>query len=235
MDEFDLAAGTGSRMEGTDKPKCLLDLGGISIINYQIKCFKELGIKKIFVLTGYNSDEIKNHLNEEVTFIETSNYLTTNNLYSIWDAKNFLQDDFVCVYGDLFFHKEILSNCINDKNDICLIIEKNIRNETMRVKIKNNFIIEVNKIIPIEFSHGNFIGMCKFTKKIIPEFFNQISKLIQLGNHDAYYTEAIENLIKNKKQINYLETNNLPWKDIDEKFEYEEAKQIYQNFFGVRS
>jgi choline kinase len=77
--------------------------------------------------------------------------------------------------------------------------------------------------------------MCKFTKKIIPEFFNQISKLIQLGNHDAYYTEAIENLIKNKQQINYLETNNLPWKDIDEKFEYEEAKQIYQNFFGVRS
>ena len=66
------------------------------------------------------------------------------------------------------------------------------------------------------------IYCCKFTKKIIPEFFNQISKLIKLGKHDAYYTKAIENLIKNKQQINYLETNNLPWLDIDEILEAKE-------------
>ena len=36
-------------------------------------------------------------------------------------------------------------------------------------------------------------------------------------------------LIKNKQKIDYVETNNLPWLDIDEKHEYEEAKKIYKN------
>jgi L-glutamine-phosphate cytidylyltransferase len=229
MDALILAAGTGSRMGGIDSPKCLLNIGNTSIINYQINCFKKLGFEKIFVLTGYNSKQIKSHVDKDVILIPTSNYLTTNNLYSIWDARNFLQNDFICVYGDLFFHKQILSNCINNKNDICLVIEKNIRSETMRVKIENDHIVEVNKTIPLELSHGNFIGMSKFKKHIIPNFFNEISKLIKIGNHDAYYTKAIESMIKNKQKIDYVETNNLPWLDIDEKHEYEEAKKIYQN------
>ena len=46
-----------------DKPKCLLDLGGISIIiQYQIKCLKNIGINKIFIVTGYNSEQIHSHL-----------------------------------------------------------------------------------------------------------------------------------------------------------------------------
>ena len=232
MDALILAAGTGTRMGKIEKPKCLLDIGGTSIINYQINCFKELGIQKIFVLTGYNSDQIKNHLGKKVNFIQTSNYLTTNNLYSFWDAKNFLQDDFICVYGDLFFHNQILCNCIDNKNEICLVIEKNIRNETMRVKIKNNYVVEVNKTIPIELANGNFIGMAKFKKQIIPTLFNEISKLIKVGNHDAYYTKALESMIKNGQKIGYVETNNLPWLDIDEKHELVQAKKIYQNMNG---
>lgn len=229
MDALILAAGTGSRMGGIDSPKCLLNIGDTSIINYQINCFKKLGIEKIFVLTGYNSEQIKNHVNKDIILIPTSNYLTTNNLYSIWDARSFLQNDFICVYGDLFFHKQILSNCINNKNDVCLVIEKNIRSETMRVKIENDHIVEVNKTIPLKSSHGNFIGMSKFKKDVIPFFFNEVSKLIKIGNYDAYYTKAIESMIKNKQKIDYVETNNLPWLDIDEKHEYEEAKKIYQN------
>ena len=42
MDALILAAGRGTRMGGIDKPKCLLDIGGTSIINNQIKNFKNL-------------------------------------------------------------------------------------------------------------------------------------------------------------------------------------------------
>ena len=52
--------------------------------------------------------------------------------------------------------------------------------------------------------------------------------MINDGNYNSYYTDAIESMIKNGFKINYVETNNLSWLDIDEKHEFEEAKKIYQ-------
>ena len=52
--------------------------------------------------------------------------------------------------------------------------------------------------------------------------------MINDGNYNSYYTDAIESMIKNGSKINYVETNNLSWLDVDEKYEFEEAKKIYQ-------
>jgi len=228
MDALIFAAGRGTRMGNIDKPKCLLDIGGITMIDYQINCFKNIGINKIFVVVGYNSEMIYEHVTEQVIYIQNNDYASTNNLYSLWAANEVLNDDFVCVYSDLFFDKQILQNCIKDNHDVCLVLERKIRTETMKAKIFNNYVIEVNKLIPMELASGNFIGMAKFKKQIIPLLFKEISKLIHEGNYDSYYTDAIESMIKNGTKINYVETNNLSWLDIDEKYEFEEAKKIYQ-------
>ena len=227
MDALILAAGRGTRMGEIDKPKCLLDLGGISIIKYQIKCLKNIGINKIFIVTGYNSEQIHSHLNDDFNFLHNVDFATTNNLYSVWTARNSLNDDFICIYGDLLFDQRILDYCINDVNDICLVVEKNVREETMKVKIENNTIIKLNKNIPENDADGNFIGMAKFRKSIIPLFFNKISRLVENNNFDSYYTEAIELMIKDNIKINYIETNNFSWMDIDEQNEFQAAKKLF--------
>ena len=167
MDALILAAGRGTRMGQIDIPKCLLDIGGTSIINNQIKNFKNAGINRIFIVTVYNSELIHSHLNGDFIFLHNSDYANTNNLHSVWAAKDSLDDDFICVYGDLLFHKEILENCIQNDNDICLVIEKNVRSETMKVKIENNLIVEVNKSISQDLADGNFTGMAKFKTSMI--------------------------------------------------------------------
>jgi len=235
MDALILAAGRGTRMGQIDIPKCLLDIGGTSIINNQIKNFKNAGINRIFIVTGYNSELIHSHLNGDFIFLHNSDYANTNNLHSVWAAKDSLDDDFICVYGDLLFHKEILENCIQNDNDICLVIEKNVRSETMKVKIENNLIVEVNKSISQDLADGNFIGMAKFKKSMIPVLFGEISLLVDNGNLKSYYTSAIESLIKKDEKINFVETNNFPWMDIDEEQDLAAAKKIYQNMNRVDS
>lgn len=215
-------------MGNIDKPKCLLNIGGITLIDYQISCFKKIGINRIFIVTGYHFEMIQNHVTDNVIYIKNNDYASTNNLYSIWAARDFLNDDFICVYGDLFFEQPILENCINDNNDVCLVLERNTRNETMKARIDNNYIVEVNKKISEHSASGNFIGMAKFKKSMIPLLFNEISKLVDDGNYNSYYTDAIESMIKKGSKINFVETKNFSWLDVDEKFEFEEAKQIYQ-------
>ena len=63
-----LAAGTGTRMESTT-PKCLLNLDGTSIIEYQLECFKEFGINDIVVVVGFNSSMIKERIGSDVKLI----------------------------------------------------------------------------------------------------------------------------------------------------------------------
>jgi len=226
MDALILAAGRGTRLGLDELPKCLIKLGERSLIEYQIECLKKLNIKKIFVVTGYNSEKIKEKLKDSVNYIHNDEFATTNNIHSILKAENFLTDDFICVYGDLFFDKKILKKCVESKNDITLMIEKNLRDETTRVKIENNEIVLVNKNIDFDNADGNFIGMMKCSKNCIEEFFKSINQLAKV-NSQAYYTVAIENMIKNGEKINFDITDGLSWTDIDTNEDLLIAKEMF--------
>ena len=152
MDAIILAAGQGTRLGLNDLPKCLIQFENTSLIEYQIECLKELGINSVFVVTGFESDKIMHKLGNQVNYIHNSEFATTNNIHSILKAKNFMKSDFICIYGDLFFHKNILKKCVNSKNEMTLMIEEDLRDETTKVKIEKNKIILVNKIF-----YNNFL------------------------------------------------------------------------------
>ena len=223
-----LAAGKGSRMGNIDVPKCLLEINEMPVIRHQINSFKKNGIDDILVVTGYKSEMIRKLLNNEVKYVENSKFDEMNNIYSVWLAIQKLQDDFVCVYGDLMFDEKILEKCLEIKNEIGLMVEPLTRDETMKVKIENGKIIAINKQIEHNVANGNFIGMAKFSKKIAKMLFDEIDELIA-KNVDGYYTLGIEQLIKKNIQVGYQFTNGLSWMDMDEMNEFEEAKKIFEN------
>ena len=226
MDALILAAGKGTRLGLDNLPKCLIQFENLTLIEYQINCLSDLGIKNIFVVTGYNSEKIEDKLGHQVMYIHNKEFSTTNNIKSILLAKKFLKDDFVCMYGDLFFHKNILKKCIDSKNKMTLMVESELRDETTSVKIENDKIILVNKNIDFNEADGNFIGMMKCSKEYSNDFFKTIEKLV-VNNSQAYYTIGIEKMIKDGKMINFETTDGLPWTDIDTDEDLLLAKEIF--------
>ena len=107
-----LAAGRGTRIGDIGIPKCLLKINGVSIIEHQINCFKKIGINDILVICGYQSEKIKKLVNQQVRFLYNPKFSETNNIYSMWIANNNLEEDFICVYGDLMFEPNILKKCL---------------------------------------------------------------------------------------------------------------------------
>ena len=227
-----LAAGRGTRMGDMDMPKCLLKIGNLSLIQYQLSCLSQLGIDDVMIITGYNEHMIKEHLVKEhldtnIKYEFNENFENTNNLYSLFKAKNFVKDDFICLHADLLFHRKILKKCYEHDADICLVIEKNTRVETIRVKIESGKILQINKTLPMDSADGNFIGMVKFRKTIHKSLFDEMSELIEQQNLNAYFVVAIEKMIKKGIYAEFVETENLPWIDIDEKDEFESAKKTF--------
>ena len=221
-----LAAGKGTRLGLNDSPKCLIEFGTSSLIEYQIKCLNELGIKNIHIITGYFPEKIKSKIGDLANYIHNPEFSSTNNICSILCAKNFMSDDFICIYGDLFFDKKILENCFSSKKDIVLTVEKNLREETSRVKIKDDKIILVNKNINFNEADGNFIGMAKFSKNIITKLFNSIEKIAK-NDSQSYYTSAIEDLIQNGTDVHFVTTENLSWMDIDTPDDLIHAQELF--------
>ena len=227
-----LAAGRGTRMGNIGKPKSLLRMGDTSIIEFQVEFLKKVGIHDILVITGHQAEKIESVLKNKVKF--RHQLPKTDTLYAVWEAREILHDDFICIYGDLMFHPEILNQCYHSTSDVCLMVETNTREETMKVKTESGKIIAVSDNIPNGQANGNFIGMAKFSKSLAKILFNEISILVKENNTDAYYTLAIEKMIEKGIKIGYETTNNLPWFNINEQNEFKKSEKIFKKF-GVKN
>ena len=229
-----LAAGRGTRMGNIGKPKSLLRMGDTSIIEFQVEFLKKVGIHDILVITGYQSEKIRGVLKNRVKFLNNPKFSETNNLHSMWVAREILHDDFICIYADLVFHPEILNQCYRSKSDICLMVEPNTREDTMKVKTEGGKVIAVSDDIPTDQANGNFIGMAKFSKSLAKILFNEISILVKEKNVDVQYPLAIEKMIEKGIKIGYETTNNLPWFNINEQNEFKKSEKIFKKF-GVKN
>ena len=84
-----LAAGQGKRLKNltVKKPKVLLKITNVSIIEYLVKCLQDVGINEIYVVVGYKSKLIKKTLKNSVNYIDNKKFKKTNSIYSLYLAK----------------------------------------------------------------------------------------------------------------------------------------------------
>ena len=225
-----LAAGKGSRLKKVLKgnPKPLLGIGKSTLLEILIKKLKDLKIKKILVVTGYKSNQIKNKIGKSAKCIYYPNFNKTNNLHTLLHIKKELNEPLLCLFSDVIFDIKILKKLIDNKKDIVVAVDKKSRlSGTMRVKIKKSVISEIGSQIKVKNSSGNFIGFAKFSTfgcKMIKKILNEYKKT----NFKDYYTEVLNNLIEKKKVVNFVNVGQFYWKEIDTNKDYIKAKKIYK-------
>jgi choline kinase len=114
-----LAAGTGSRLRPLtlDAPKCLTVVGGKPILERLIDNLRAQGIQKLIVVTGYLKNAIRDFLQQhkgdmQVEYVFNPVYQTTNNIYSLWLARQAIKESFLLVECDLVFDPSMLDDML---------------------------------------------------------------------------------------------------------------------------
>lgn len=109
-----LAAGTSSRFAPLSKemPKALIEVKGEVLIERQIRQLREVGIEKIIIVVGYMKEHFEYLIDKYgVVIIENNDYLTRNNNASIYVAKNFIRNTYICSSDNYFvenpFEREV--------------------------------------------------------------------------------------------------------------------------------
>lgn len=110
-----LAAGTGSRLYPLtrNEPKCLTIVNGVSILERLISSLNQHGFKRLVVVTGHLENSIRDFLGNrvgdiEIDYIFSPLYKTTNNIYSLWMAREVINESFLLLESDLVFDESLL-------------------------------------------------------------------------------------------------------------------------------
>ena len=100
-----LAAGKGSRLEPVsgESVKCLVELGGMTLIGRQFSYLRACGITQIAVVVGFQAERIRRICGPNVEYVENPIFAETNSLYSLWLARHLFGNGFVVMNSRCIF------------------------------------------------------------------------------------------------------------------------------------
>jgi L-glutamine-phosphate cytidylyltransferase len=229
-----LAAGQGTRIRSIhgERPKCLIDVDGRTILDHQLDALCSAGINDVAIVVGYEKEQVishakrRNHHDQKIQFIDNSAFALTNNVYSLWLSLEWLSGDaFVCLNADVIFDSGILASAVQSVAPISMIVDPLWRDETMKVITSHNRVLRMSKGIPREEFSGTYIGITIFSHTIQERFFSKMGDVIAAGRIQEFFNVAVQALADEGVQVGYTSTDGLPWAEIDDPFDLTFAQQ----------
>lgn len=240
-----LAAGMGKRLGELTKnnTKCMVKINGISLINRLLEQLSKLSLNKIIIVIGYEGEKLKNYLGYsyktiEIEYIENPIYNKTNNIYSLYLAKEkLLEDDTILIESDLIFEDSIFTLLEQSSYPNVAVVAKYeswMDGTMVRIDNENNII---NFIPKKAFRYEDIalyyktVNIYKFSKEFAR---NQYIPFLEayihaLGNNE-YYEQVLRVItILDNCNLKALILNNEKWYEIDDIQDLDIAETIFSN------
>ena len=220
-----LAAGQGKRLQPltNNKPKCMVELFGKTLLQRQTEIYRNCGISDITVVTGYYDSKINY---PDIYKLKNKRYRTTNMVETLFCAENKLEGDIIISYGDIIFEKNILKNLMDDNTDISVVIDKNwktywemrftnpLNDAESLVLDDDDFIKNIGQPVKeIDQIQGQYIGLMKFQNQsveILKQFYKKVRNISKSGLNPlnssipfqkSYMTDLLQGLINDGNKI----------------------------------
>ena len=229
MQAIIMAAGKGSRLGSLteNRPKAFLEIEGIKLIEYNIALLHVCGVKDIIVVTGYENKQFEELVREidGIRCVYNPFYEMVNVLGSFYMGQEYLTEDTVYMHADTLCSVDIIKDMLKEKGDMVLPVDfKVCDEEAMKVQTKDGYITEISKEIPCESGEGEFIGIAKISKNILPDLKLSVKKMMEEKQFGSYFEGAIQDLIGiGKYDFKVLSTKERFWGEIDFEEDYKRA------------
>lgn len=222
-----LAAGLGSRLqdETKSKPKCMVEVNGEKLIDRLVKTLIKLEVSPIGVSTGYLADTLSNYLNEtfpevKFEFFNNDMYAQTNNIYSLYQARTFLNDDCLLLESDLIFDEEVLEELVNcPRKDCALVAPFEYWMDGTCVSLNNDLITRFIPKQKLDLSLENYktVNMYKFSNDYLSNYFiPMLEEKIKENFLNDYYELILEQLTIKNVPLYALVNTKYRWYEIDD-------------------
>lgn len=132
MQAIILAAGMGKRLKELTRnnTKCMVEVNGVTLIDRVLRQLDALSLNRIVVVVGYEGHKLQQYIgtlsvDTPIQFVENPIYDKTNNIYSLWLAREELaKDDTLLLESDLIFEDSVLRALVDDPRDTLALVDK---------------------------------------------------------------------------------------------------------------
>lgn len=245
MQAIMLAAGKGSRLGKYTKnnTKCMLEVHGKTLLERAIDALLLAGIKDFIIVLGYKGENVKKYIREKgldkkinIIYVDNDVYDTTNNIYSLYLAKDYLiKDDTILLESDLIYDVSIVKKLVDSKYDSAAVIAKyeEWMDGTVVTLNDEGFINSFIERKNFEYKNADncykTVNIYKFSKEFSEKFYLPFleSYIKAYGNNDYY--ELVLKVISGLKEVKLhgFKLTGEDWYEIDDAQDYDIVNAIF--------
>ena len=238
-----LAAGMGSRLAPLTQsaPKCLTMVNETCILDRLIASLKHHGFKRLVVVTGHLEASIRNFLEDRtgsltIEYVFSPRYKTTNNIYSLWMARNLINEPFLLIESDLVFDPSLLKEMLYPDRIAVASIKPWLNGST----------VTINKSRLVDAFHSNTSGTPSRTKyKTVNIYSFSLSSWYQVvdvlneyigaGRVNDYYEVIFREMVAQKSlSLKAISFDAKPWYEIDTLEDLATAERLFPSKFSEK-
>ncbi|MFA7584945.1 MAG: phosphocholine cytidylyltransferase family protein [Novosphingobium sp.] len=233
-----LSAGQGSRLLPltAERPKCLIDFSGRSLLAWQVEMLARQGVKRIDVVTGFMTDMVEDHLRDladprvELTVRFNPFYKVADNLGSCWIARETMRGDFLILNGDTLVSEDIVAR-VQAGSDWPIAVTVDVKDsydsDDMKVsRAADGRLDRIGKTLTAAESNAESIGFLAFRGEGADLFRNAVRAAMRTPEGvQHWYLKVIDSLAPTGK-VGTVSIEGLGWAEVDFLNDIEIATQL---------
>ena len=222
-----LAAGAGTRIGSPEgqRPKCLLEVGGRTLLQHQLAALQNVGIASVVVVVGYERAQIRELIGSSASYVVNERYAETNSLYSFMLAGPVVDDDVLVLNSDVLFHPKVLDLLLaGPANALVYDSDSGGDPEHMKVATANGRLLEMSKELPASRTKGENVGILRLSRAAAREAVTVAERLASAGHTRAWLASGINSTAR-RHRFRCIDIAGLPWIEIDFECDLERARR----------
>jgi len=237
-----LAAGKGTRLRPLTRtqPKCLVNVAGKPMMEYQLDALNKAGIKDCVIVVGYLADTVRDsfgsrYMGMNLTYVENPDYQNSNNLYSLWLARDHFDDDILLLESDLVFDDRLVTQLAHLPQDDVAVVD------SFQDHMDGTVILAqgdaATSMIPKTDQGPGFdyestfktVNIYRLSKTTLGEaILPGMEEFLQEGQTDQYYESVFADLIgSGEVEMMVMSTGNLRWAEVDDLLDIRNAEEMF--------
>ena len=241
MNALILAAGMGTRLRPlTDHvPTCLVKVNGQPIIQHQLEALDQAGVRHCAVVVGYLADTVSDEFgprfgNVDMRYVNNDVFDRTNNLYSLWMAREELNEDLLLLEGDVLFDEGLLGDVVTSGHPDVAVVDRfrPPMNGTVILAdgdMSSAMVLKSDQ--PEGFDYSNALKTVNIYKlsqstlktKLVPS----LDRYVGAGRTDIYYESVIAELIATGElRLAVHPTGHRRWAEVDDEADLRLAEEL---------
>ena len=240
-----LSAGQGSRLGHltTNRPKCLIEFAGRSLLDRQLDTLDENGIDEAVVVTGFHDELVEAAIarragGPKVRTVYNPFYKVADNLGSLFMARTELAGDCLVWNGDTLVSEALMARVLgNDQAGICVTIDRKDSYDADDMKVvvaPDGRLQAIAKRLPRESVNGESIGLLAFRAGGAERFRDAIERDMRTTEGTTIWYLRVIHHIAEHGEVWTLDIDGEQWGEVDFPEDVERARALVAGWDAAR-